>query len=80
MRDTVYLLWFVRERTEGEDTELLIGVYSTEQDAKAAIERLKDKPGFVRHPHGFQIHDRILDKDGWTEGFVRLLGDEEVPD
>lgn len=77
MKDTV---WFVREKAEGKDTELLIGVYSTEHDANAAIERLKDKPGFVRHPQGFQIHDRILGKDSWTEGFVKLLGDQEVPD
>jgi hypothetical protein len=80
LKDTVYLLWFTRERDVGEDTELLIGVYATEEDAKAAIERLKDKPGFVRYPQGFQIHDHILGKDSWTEGFVRLLGDAEVSD
>jgi hypothetical protein len=80
VKDTVYLLWFVRERAESEDTELLIGVYPTEQDAQAAIERLKEKPGFIRYPQGFQIHDRILGKDSWTEGFVRLLGEEQVPD
>jgi hypothetical protein len=65
----VYLLWFVRERTEGEDIELLIGVYDTEEAALAAIERLKDKPGFVDFPCGFQVHSREVGQDSWTEGF-----------
>jgi hypothetical protein len=80
LEETVYLLWFVRERTEGEDTELLIGVYRTEEDAQTAIQRLKDKPGFVLYPKGFQIHGRVLGKDSWTEGFARMLADKEVTD
>lgn len=70
MPNNVYLLWFVRERDEGEDTELLIGVYETEGAAKAAVDRLRRKPGFVDLPEGFQIHTRELGQDSWTEGFV----------
>lgn len=40
--DTVWLLWFEQEQQDGEDTELLIGVYRTEADALAAKERLKN--------------------------------------
>lgn len=74
MEDKVYLLWFIRERAAGQDTELLIGIYRTQEDAMAAIERLKGKPGFVNYPQGFEIHDRVLGEDSWTEDFV------EVPD
>lgn len=70
MSNQVNLLWFVRENDAGEDTELLIGVYSSEAAARAAIERLKDKPGFAQHPAGFQIHPYQLDRDSWTDGFV----------
>jgi len=49
----VHLLWFVQENAEGEDTELLLGVYSSEAAAKTAIQRLQDKPGFVSFPDGF---------------------------
>ena len=73
--DTVYLLWYVREWDEGEDTELLIGVYRSKADATEAIERLKGKPGFVAHPEGFEIHDYEVGKDHWTEGFARMIGD-----
>lgn len=72
MSSTVQLLWFVRERQEGEDTELLIGVYGTEQDARGAIERLRDKPGFAEFPQGFEIVQYEINKDQWTEGFVRV--------
>ena len=70
--DNVWLLWFEQEREVGEDTELLIGVYRTEDSAKAAIERVKDQPGFRDYPHGFTAYEHFLDKDSWEEGFARV--------
>jgi hypothetical protein len=68
----VYLLWFIQEREEGEDSELLIGVYRTKESAEAAIELVKDRPGFRDYPEGFQMHEYELDKiSSWSEGFVR---------
>jgi homoserine kinase type II len=72
MSDTVWLLWFEQERDEGEDTELLIGVYRTEQAANDAISRVKDQPGFKDYPEGFHAYEYKLDKDSWTEGFARV--------
>lgn len=70
MAKIVYGLWFVQERAEAEDIELLIGIYETEEDARAAIERVKDKPGFVDFPQGFEIHPYPLGRTNWLEGFV----------
>ncbi len=70
MRDKVYLLWFIPEGKQGEDDGLLIGVYENEAAAQGAIARLRNKPGFVDYPGGFQIHWRELGQDSWTEGFV----------
>ena len=78
--ENVYLLWYVRQWQEGEDTELLIGVYRTEADAEGAIERLKDAPGFRAYPEGFQIHAREIGKDEWTEGYARMVGDVNILD
>jgi len=72
MPDRVQLLWFVQEREDGEDTELLIGVYRTEEDVKSTIERLKGQPGFVDFPEGFISERYELNKDHWTEGFVTV--------
>ena len=66
----VYLLWFVQEQQQEEDTELLIGVYESEHSANTAIERLKGKSGFADFPQGFQIARYEVNKDHWTEGFV----------
>ncbi len=67
--DEVSLLWHVHE-VGGADDEKLIGVYRDAADANAAIERLRDKPGFATFPEGFQICRYELNRDHWTEGFV----------
>ena len=72
MGEKVWLLWFEQEREEGEDTELLIGVYRTEETAKGAIMRLQDQAGFREYPEGFPHYARTLDQDSWTEGFARV--------
>jgi homoserine kinase type II len=69
--DMVHLLWFVKEMPEGkEDIELLIGAYSTDSEAKAAIERVRNKRGFAQYQDGFQISTYPLNRDHWTDGFV----------
>jgi hypothetical protein len=72
MSDIVWLLWFEQEHEEGEDTELLIGVYRSEEAAKAAIQRLKDQPGFKDHLGGFQVYPHNVGEDSWTEGFATV--------
>jgi hypothetical protein len=71
MSTEVYLLWFVKEMPTGmEDIELLIGVYSSNEEAKAAIARVKDEKGFSEFQEGFQIHPYQLDRDSWTKGYI----------
>lgn len=71
MDDKVYMLWFHPEPDEDQEDGLLIGIYGSESSASAAIERLKDKPGFIDFPKGFRIYSREIGRDSWTEGFVR---------
>lgn len=52
--EQVFLLWHVRELNGAQD-EKLIGVYRSDSDAKAAIERARLKSGFSALPDGFQI-------------------------
>jgi homoserine kinase type II len=71
MNNKVHLVWFVKEMPEGiDDAELLIGVYSSEAEANAGIQRVKNQPGFVEFQEGFQIHPYELNRDHWTEGFI----------
>ncbi len=67
---TAFVLHHVRSDDEHSDDTKLIGVYSSETNIQAAIERLKSKPGFVEHSAGFEIRPYPLDKDHWEEGFA----------
>jgi homoserine kinase type II len=78
MADIVFNLWYERVYPDREDTELHIGIYSSEAEARAAIERLSDKPGFRDHPEGFNIYPYTLNRDGWTHGFVSILESEMI--
>lgn len=62
------------------DEEKFIGIYSTEDKARAAIELLRTQPGFRDYPDCFEVHPQRVDATGWDEGFVRVLGDEEPDD
>jgi hypothetical protein len=69
--ESVFLLWHVHRRLESaDDDEKLVGAYRTEADAKAAILRLRDKPGSRENATGFEISKYELNKDNWTEGYV----------
>ncbi len=68
--DSVYLLYHLRKDGPESDTQLLlIGAYRSEDDAKAAIERLKNKPGFAKYPDGFEYHAYTLGVENWSDGF-----------
>ncbi|MCA1936095.1 MAG: hypothetical protein LDL37_11610 [Asticcacaulis sp.] len=67
--EKVYILHHLREDDEYGDDAKLIGVYRSEDAARLAIFRLKDKPGFRDHSKGFGIDEYYLDRDHWIEGF-----------
>jgi hypothetical protein len=69
--ESVFLLWHVQSFLDSDnEDEKLIGAYRTEEDAKGAIVRVKDKPGFADTPDGFLIEKYELNEDHWTEGYV----------
>lgn len=70
--ETVFLLRHVRKDDEFSEDTKLIGIYSSHENAAAAIERLAHQPGFREHLEGFKIERHKLDKDHWTEGFVTM--------
>lgn len=72
--ETVFLLWHVHEFHDPKDRdEKLIGAYRTEEDAKAAIIRLADKPGFREAPAGFHISE-VRPKQGPLDGGLQGCG------
>ena len=54
---------------DGQEDVKLIGIYSTENKANEAKDRLKKMIGFKNSLKGFSIDEYIIDEDYWTEGF-----------
>lgn len=48
----------------------LIGLYSTRSKVAAAIERLRQQPGFDAWAHGFRVRGATLNGLGWDRGFA----------
>ena len=67
--DRAYLLQHERPDTEHVK---VIGIYSSEMEAQAAVDRLRQQPGFCDYRDGFHIEGYELNKDHWIEGFVTV--------
>ena len=50
----------------------MVGVYSSEQNARAAVERLSRQPGFRDAPESISVDAYELDHDSWSEGFATM--------
>ena len=61
---------------DGCDEVKFIGVYSTKERARAAVDRAKPLSGFRDHPDGFSVDPYEVDMDHWTDGFVTVSLDE----
>lgn len=68
----VYVLHFTDKVNGIEKDSILIGIYSSNQEAEKAIQRKLRFPGFSESPEGFHIDEYEVDQDAWSEGFVRL--------
>jgi len=67
---SVFVVQHVHELPDGTEETKFIGVYSTMEQAEAAVARLRGQPGFWDVPDGFHVDRYELDIDHWTEGYV----------
>ncbi len=68
----VYVLQHIHTFGDADEDVKLIGVYSTNDRANEAIQRLKKLPGFQDLPDGFSIDRYRIDVDHWTEGYLTI--------
>jgi hypothetical protein len=68
----VFVLQHVHSLEGGEEDVKFIGVYSSRENAQAAIKRLSQAPGFSEALTGFHIDEYQIDKDHWAEGYTTL--------
>jgi len=74
MKQTIWLVWHIDDDapSDEEEYEKFIGVYSSEELARAAVDRLRDKPGFRDYPERWRIDYRYLDHDHWRDGYATI--------
>ena len=65
----VYVVQHDHELPSGAEDVKLIGVYSSDECAQAAVERARLLEGFRETPLGFHVDRYELDADHWKEGF-----------
>jgi hypothetical protein len=68
----VFILWHHYSNDPDDDSEKLLGVYSSREIAEERRDRkYKHLPGFCRGEGEFTIDPYDLDQDHWNEGFFR---------
>jgi hypothetical protein len=50
----------------------MIGVYSSQEAAEAAVERMRLLPGFCATPEGFCSDRYAVDEDNCTSGYITV--------
>jgi hypothetical protein len=72
---SVFLLWHSRPNEDAIDEhdtdDKLVGVYSSAAEAAAAKRRKLEFEGFRDFPDGFCVSKYIINRDAWSEGFVK---------
>jgi hypothetical protein len=63
----VFLLHHVHEFDDGHEDVKLIGVFSSREEAEAALAGVRDQPGFRDLPTGFEMSSHQLDRASWLE-------------
>lgn len=69
---SVFVLQHVHSMEDGGEDVKFIGVYSSWEKARAAVERLGREVGFADAPDGFHIDEYRVDQDQWVEGYAAL--------
>ena len=70
----IYVVQHLHSVEGGEEDVKFIGVYSSRENAQAAVKRLSQAPGFSDALTGFHIDEYQVDKDQWVEGYATLAG------
>jgi len=80
----IFLVQHLHTLADGTEDIKIIGLYDSEPAAIAAINRIKDQPGFTNSPQivdrdsveenldGFYIDEYQVNEDHWREGFMTV--------
>jgi hypothetical protein len=68
---TVFALYLIHHFDEITEESQLLGIYSSEQKALAAVKRRQQHPTYLKETGKWYIYPIRLDQKLWSEGFIR---------
>jgi hypothetical protein len=83
---TYWVLWMRFIDKWDDPHQLIVGVYTSRENAERGIGLVCEQPGFRDHPDGFVIEEGIIDQTAMPNGFVTIRDndgrehDEPIPD
>lgn len=69
---SVFVLQHAHALEDGDEDIKFIGVYSSRENAEAAVTRISRESGFSDDPDGFHIDEYQIDRDHWSEGYSEI--------
>jgi uncharacterized protein YegP (UPF0339 family) len=75
MPQTYWVVWHRYVDEWDVRQEILIGTYTSRENAEKGIELVRDQPGFREHPDGFVITQGTIDQTDMINGFVTIRDD-----
>ena len=70
----VYYLEHIHKISNDNESAKLLGIFSTEENAKKAINKYKKLPGFKDFPDDFIIDKYQINETEWNSGFITSDG------
>jgi hypothetical protein len=70
--DKVFLLHHIHRFDDDDESVKLIGVFTSEDEAKAVVSLLVQQPGFKENPDGFVLEQHLLNDYSWREGYTTV--------
>lgn len=75
MPETYWALWHRYIDEWGITQEILIGTYTSRENAEKGMELVREQPGFRDHPDGFAIEEGTINATAMPNGFVTVRDD-----
>ena len=68
----IYFLDYVYEFEDGHDDIKLLGVFSSKENAKLALEKIKANPEYKKIAKYIVISKGTMERVGWEEGYFTI--------
>lgn len=77
MPSTYWVLWMRFIDRLDDPHQLIIGIYTSRENAEKGMALVRDQPGFRDHPNGFVIEEGTIDQTNMLNGFITIHDNDD---